>query len=123
MSDADDAVRVAAAFLSAQAARDVDAARPLASDAFRVVSPGGKQTGLDALFERLRTAYRSLQKLPEAQDVASVDGGWVVYTHGTMVGERSDGTKFDGVRFLDRLVVRDGKVETQQIWNDFGAPR
>jgi hypothetical protein len=35
----------------------------------------------------------------------------------------SGGTAFEGVRFLERLVVRDGKVESQQIWNDFGTPR
>ncbi len=122
MSDAEAALTVAADFLAAQAARDVEAARPLAQADFAVVSPGGRRTGLDALFERLRGAYAALEKLADGQDVAPVAGGHVVYTHGTMVGERADGTHFEGVRFLDRITVRDGRVASQEIWNDFGQP-
>ena len=122
MNDTARAADAASRFLAAQAARDVEAARPIAAGDFAVVSPGGRRTGLDALFERLRGAYRSLEKIAEAQDVATTGDAVVVYTHGTMVGERADGTRFEGVRFLDRITVRDGLVVTQEIWNDFGQP-
>ncbi len=123
MSDSESARAVAAEFLAAQAARDVAAARPLATTDFAVVSPGGRRTDLDALFERLSGAYAALEKIAEGQDVAPTEDGYVVYTHGTMVGERADGTRFEGVRFLDRITVRDGRVVSQEIWNDFGQPR
>ena len=55
MSGTETALRTAAAFLDAQAARDVEAARPLARPDFTVVSPGGRQTDLDALFDGART--------------------------------------------------------------------
>lgn len=122
MSDADAALQIATRFLAAQAARDVEAARPVAAADFAVVSPGGRRTDLDGLFERLRGSYRALEKIPEAQDLAAAGDAVVVYTHGTMVGERADGSRFSGVRFADRITVRDGQVVTQEIWNDFGQP-
>jgi hypothetical protein len=114
------ALEIATQFLTAQAARDVEAARPLAAPQFQVVSPGGALTDLEALFERLRTAYVSLEKLAEGQGACIEGDATVVYTHGTMIGERSNGGRFEGVRFLDRLVISDGKVIAQHIWNDFG---
>lgn len=122
MDDESAASEVASRFLAAQAALDVERARPLAHAGFVVTSPGGRETGLDALFGRLRSAYRTLEKRPAGRDVAACGGAWAVYTYGTMVGERTDGTAFEGVRFLDRIVVRDGRVERQDIWNDFGQP-
>ena len=114
---------IANRFLKAQADRDVEAARPLAAHGFQVVSPGGARTGLDALFDRLTGAYASLQKLADGQGVCQEDGAFVVYTHGVMVGERTADGPFEGVRFLDRLTIQDGKVVEQCIWNDFGQPR
>ena len=123
MTDQSDALRIASDFLAAQAAVDLDAARGLCSADYEVVSPGGGRAGLAPLFERLRTTYRSLEKQIHGQDVSAHDGDVVVSSYGEMVGERNDSGAFSGVRFLDRLVIRDGKVATQQIWNDFGQAR
>jgi len=116
VSDANTALRIASEFLKAQAALDFESAKALAHEEHLAISPGGRETGLEALFERLRTAYRSLEKIPVAQDVSETDGAWAIYTRGTMVGERANGKTFDRIRFLDR-------VERQEIWNDFGQPR
>jgi hypothetical protein len=29
-----------------------------------------------------------------------------------------DGTPFEGIRFIDRFTIRDGKLADQLVWND-----
>ena len=38
-------------------------------------------------------------------------------------GEWPDGTAFEGIRFIDRFVVVDGKITDQRVWNDLGEAR
>ena len=45
-------------------------------------------------------------------------GDSVVYNTGTLYGEWPDGTPFDGNRYVDRFVVRDGKIVRMDVWND-----
>ena len=42
----------------------------------------------------------------------------VVYQTGTLYGEWPDGTKFEGNRYVDRYVVRRGKIAAMEVWND-----
>jgi hypothetical protein len=42
----------------------------------------------------------------------------VVYQTGTLYGEWPDGTKFEGNRYVDRYVVRRGKIAVMEVWND-----
>jgi len=42
----------------------------------------------------------------------------VVYQTGTLYGEWPDGTKFEGNRYVDRYVVRHGKIVMMEVWND-----
>ena len=42
----------------------------------------------------------------------------VVYQTGTLYGEWPDGTKVDGNRYVDRYVVRRGKIVQMEVWND-----
>jgi hypothetical protein len=42
----------------------------------------------------------------------------VVYQTGTLYGEWPDGTKFEGNRYVDRYVVRRGKIVMMEVWND-----
>jgi ketosteroid isomerase-like protein len=42
----------------------------------------------------------------------------VVYQTGTLYGEWPDGTKFEGNRYVDRYVVRRGKIARMEVWND-----
>jgi hypothetical protein len=34
------------------------------------------------------------------------------------IGEWHDGTAFEGNRYVDRFVVRDGKIVRMDVWND-----
>jgi len=42
----------------------------------------------------------------------------VVYNYGDLRGEWADGTPFSGIRYIDRFVVRDGRIVDQKVWND-----
>jgi hypothetical protein len=47
------------------------------------------------------------------------DGGaTIVYCWGTLSGEWLDGAPFSDIRFIDRFVVRNGRLENQKVWND-----
>jgi hypothetical protein len=51
---------------------------------------------------------------PEADKL----GDTVVYSLGTLYGEWPDGTPFEGNRYVDRYVVRDGLITHMDVWND-----
>ena len=42
----------------------------------------------------------------------------IVYQTGTLYGEWPDGTPFEGNRYVDRYVVRRGKIVRMEVWND-----
>ena len=45
-------------------------------------------------------------------------GETVVYSLGTLYGEWPDGTPFEGNRYVDRYVVRNGLITYMGVWND-----
>jgi len=62
--------------------------------------------------------YKWVKKRMERTDVAPGDGETVVYNTGTLYGEWPDGTPFEGNRYVDRFVVRGGKIVQMDVWND-----
>ena len=54
----------------------------------------------------------------ERSDVVPGDGETIVYNIGTLYGEWPDGTPFEGNRYVDRFVVRGGKIVQMDVWND-----
>jgi len=51
-------------------------------------------------------------------DVVPGRGETIVYSIGTLYGEWPDGTPFEGNRYVDRFVVRGGKIVQMDVWND-----
>jgi hypothetical protein len=62
--------------------------------------------------------YKWVKKKMERSDVAPGDGETIVYNIGTLYGEWPDDTSFEGNRYVDRFVVRDGKIVQMDVWND-----
>lgn len=64
--------------------------------------------------------YAWVKKKIEATEV--VAGGnadqTVVYSRGTLYGAWPDGTPFEGNRYVDRYVVRHGRISEMDVWND-----
>jgi len=62
--------------------------------------------------------YKWVKKKMERTDVVAGEGETIVYNLGTLYGEWPDGTPFEGNRYVDRFVVRDGKIVQMDVWND-----
>lgn len=48
----------------------------------------------------------------------ATDAEAIVYNIGTLYGEWPDGTPFEGHRYVDRYVVKHGKILQMDVWND-----
>lgn len=62
--------------------------------------------------------YKWVKKRMERFDIASGENETVVYSLGTLYGEWPDGDPFEGNRYVDRFVVRGGKIVKMDVWND-----
>jgi ketosteroid isomerase-like protein len=64
--------------------------------------------------------YKWVKKRFEQTDVVAGETAQeaIVYNIGTLYGEWLDGTPFEGNRYVDRYVVRDGKIVQMDVWND-----
>lgn len=62
--------------------------------------------------------YRWVKKRMDRFDVCPGKDETVVYSLGTLYGEWPDGTPFEGNRYVDRFVVRGGRIVKMDVWND-----
>jgi len=62
--------------------------------------------------------YKWVKKRFERTDVVPGADETIVYNIGTLYGEWPDGTAFEGNRYVDRFVVRGGKIVKMDVWND-----
>lgn len=62
--------------------------------------------------------YSWVKKDMVSFDVAQGAERTVVYSTGTLYGEWPDGTPFEGNRYVDRFVVKGGKIVKMDVWND-----
>ncbi|WP_245190848.1 nuclear transport factor 2 family protein [Jannaschia formosa] len=120
----DEAEATVRAFLTALEARDLDAARGMVAPGFAMRFPGAApMTEFAALMDWAKGRYRRIGKTIEAVEGFARGGAQVVYVRGTLAGEWPDGAPFDGIRFIDRFEVVDGRIIDQQVWNDLAEMR
>ena len=64
--------------------------------------------------------YAWVKKRFEQTDLVAgaTDAEAIVYNIGTLYGEWLDGTPFEGNRYVDRYVVKQGKIVKMDVWND-----
>jgi len=107
-------------FLETMEARDLAGAKAMLAPGFAMTFPGGARFAtLEELVAWARPRYQWVRKRYDRFDeVPGADGEGVVYCHGTLHGMWPDGTAFEGIRFIDRFAIRDGKLADQQVWND-----
>jgi hypothetical protein len=114
-----DAKTIVERFLEASMVPDpVTAARYIAPDLVITFTGGRKfsHPSESAAFNAKR--YKWVKKAMERSDVVPGHGETIVYNIGTLYGEWPDGTKFEGNRYVDRFVVRAGKIVQMDVWND-----
>lgn len=98
----------------------VAASRFVAPD-LRIRFTGGRvmrQPAECAAFNASRYAWvkKRIEKTELMEGSSSAEA--VVYSLGTLHGAWPDGTPFEGNRYVDRYVLRDGLITQMEVWND-----
>src|SRR5690606_31133568 len=98
---------------------DPDAAARYVAPNFELTFTGGRKfntpTGATGFNAR---RYKWVKKKMERFETVAGEDETIVYSLGTLYGEWPDGTPFEGNRYIDRFVVRDGLIVSQDVWND-----
>jgi SnoaL-like domain len=119
LDQADEAAAVVEAFLHASMVPDPQTAARYIADDLAITFTGGRKyhhPRETAAFNARR--YKWVKKKMERTDVVPGERETVVYNLGILYGEWPDGTPFEGNRYVDRFVVRDGKIVQMDVWND-----
>ncbi|MFA9440991.1 hypothetical protein ACDA63_15245 [Uliginosibacterium sp. sgz301328] len=109
------------AFLRVIMIPDPEGARRFTDPAMRIRFTGGREMRAPADCSAFNTGrYAWVKKRFERTDVvagATAEEA-VVYNIGTLYGAWPDGTPFEGNRYVDRYVVRHGRIVQMDVWND-----
>jgi hypothetical protein len=115
MSDAE----IVRTYLEASMVPDPDTAATYMAPGCIITFTGGRDFDHPrgpAGFNAMRYAW--VKKKMDRFDVCPTDDETVVYSVGTLYGEWHDGTVFEGNRYVDRFVVRNGMIVKMDVWND-----
>jgi hypothetical protein len=113
------AAEIVEKFLVASMVPDPQTAALYVSPELKITFTGGRKYGHPrdtAAFNAKR--YKWVKKKMERTDVVAGKDETIVYNLGTLYGEWPDGTAFDGNRYVDRFVVKGGKIVQMDVWND-----
>ncbi len=124
MPDPATVVAVVEKFLRLVEARQLDEAASYMAPGATITFPGGRQfTDLREQVASSAGRFRHVRKVFEDFDAVADGDKVVVYAFGTLEGEALDGSPFDGVRFIDRFVLVDGRIVDQKVWNDMAESK
>ncbi len=116
-----DARKVVEEFLEASMVPDPVRARSYMAPDVRITFTGGRRFDDPAGTAAFNAArYRVIKKKFERTDFVAggTDEETIVYNIGTLYGEWPNGDPFEGNRYVDRFVVRRGKIVRMDVWND-----
>ena len=100
---------------------DPAGARAFTSPALQIRFTGGRamrDPGETSAFNANRYKWVKKRFIQTDLVAGATDEEAVVYNIGTLYGEWLDGTPFEGNRYVDRYVVRHGKIVQMDVWND-----
>jgi len=116
ISDSEETVKK---FLSALEDRNLEMAMSFLSTKFIMIFPGGiEMRTIDELLEWSKKRYSFVKKTYDTIDCLESENQNIIYCMGSLNGERNDGTPIRNVRFIDRFMIIDGKIEKLFVWND-----
>lgn len=102
----------------------IAASRYTAPD-MKILFTGGRAMREPADCTRFNAArYKWVKKRIERTDavipaeIEIQNGESIVYSIGTLYGEWPDGKPFEGNRYVDRYVVKNGLITQMDVWND-----
>ncbi len=107
-------------FLRAMEARDLDMAEAMCADDMTIVFPANRRfSSQREMVAAAQGRYRWVKKtFDEIDCFTRDDDAEIVYVMGTLYGENNLGVEFANVRYIDRFVVKQGKIAEQYVWND-----
>jgi len=118
------ASEVVKSFLQAMQERDMGLAQSFLHPDFAMCFPGGVQMRtLPELITWAQQRYSAIGKNYEQFEESWQGDATVVFCHGTLQGTWLNGEAFEGIRFIDRMEVRDGLITRQDVWNDLAEHR
>jgi phenylpyruvate tautomerase PptA (4-oxalocrotonate tautomerase family) len=118
------ASEVVQSFLQALQARDLQKAQSFLHTNFGMCFPGGvKMHTLPEMINWAKQRYSAIHKNYEQFEESWQGDVTVVFCHGTLQGTWLHGAPFEGIRFIDRMEVRDGLITRQDVWNDLAEHR
>ncbi|MCL5777196.1 nuclear transport factor 2 family protein [Limibaculum sp. FT325] len=106
-------------FLEASMVPDPERAFTFMAPGVEITFTGGRRfahPGESAALNARR--YKWVKKKFERFDVVPGAEETIVYSLGTLYGEWPNGDPFEGNRYVDRFVVRGGKIVKMDVWND-----
>jgi hypothetical protein len=106
-------------YLDALEQRDLVRAQSFLGYGFTMHFPGADpMTRLEDLIVWSKPRYQNVRKTFTGIEAFQGDRSAVVFVRGTLHGAWTDGSAFDGIRFVDRFEVSEGKIVLQEVWND-----
>lgn len=115
------AKEIVEAYLERSMVPDPVGAATYVSDDFKLVFTGGRQFSGPAessAFNAKRYAWVKKKFLRTDAALDAETGDVHVYNTGYLFGEWKDGTTFETNRYMDKFVVRGGKIISTDVWND-----
>lgn len=107
------------AFLEASMVPDPETAVGYMAPGVEITFTGGRRYTHPAESAALNARrYKWVKKKFGQFDVVPGRDETIVYSIGTLYGEWPDGDPFEGNRYVDRFVVRGGKIVKMDVWND-----
>jgi len=115
------ACAVVAAYLERSMVPDPEGAAAYVAEEVKIIFTGGREFAAPADTTAFNAKRYSWVKKRPGRMHAAVDtttGDIHVFNTGHLYGAWPDGTTFDGNRYIDTFIVRDGLIVETQVWND-----
>lgn len=106
-------------FLRLMEARDLAQAEALMAPDAQITFPGDRRFASQREVAAASAGrYQWIKKRFEDIEAFPADEAIIVYVRGTLYGLNLNDLPFEGVRFIDRFVIKDGRIVQQEVWND-----
>lgn len=115
------AKQIVEAYLERSMVPDPVGAAAYVSADFQLVFTGGRRftaPAQSAAFNASRYAWVKKKFLRTDAALDPETGDVHVYNTGHLYGAWKDGTEFETNRYMDKFVVRNGKIVSTDVWND-----